>query len=78
LLHTFLKEFDDLRLTFSLYVEDRIDILTDIVSSGLIPALLYKVGLGADKDIRYLKIVVNFIYKVRVVTLRSSQLKETF
>jgi hypothetical protein len=52
-------------------LEVRAEVISDIISSGLLPALMYKVGFGTEKDYRYMKIAVQFVHSIvaRVVTL---------
>lgn len=45
-------------------LEQRVEIISDIVSSGLIPGLLFRVGPGNDKDARYLRMVVHFLHSI--------------
>jgi hypothetical protein len=45
-------------------IEYRLDIISNILSSGLIPAFVARVGHGSDKDIRFLKVVVQFLDKI--------------
>lgn len=53
----------------------RIETVSEIVSSGLISALLFRVGPGADKDIRYMTMLVGFVYHLmlRVVFAQTDR-----
>jgi hypothetical protein len=42
----------------------KIEIVSDIVSSGIVPALMFRVGRGVDKDRRFLKLFVHFMYRM--------------
>ena len=45
-------------------IEVKQEVIVGIVSSGLIPALLFRVGSGIDLDIRVNKMVVRFLHKL--------------
>lgn len=51
-------------------LEQRVEIISEIVSSGIIPALLFRVGPGVEKDMRYLSMVVQFVHFIvmKVIT----------
>ena len=52
-------------------------IIPDIVSSGLIPGLLFRVGKGQSKDLRFSTLVVHFIYLIIYTVVQSLELPES-
>jgi hypothetical protein len=51
------------------------EVISDIISSGLLPALIYKVGFGTEKDYRYMKIAVQFVFSIvtRVISIGATK-----
>lgn len=49
---------------FENIIQYRLETIADVVSSGLIPSLLFRVGKGHDRDLRFNKIVVHFIFEI--------------
>jgi hypothetical protein len=60
---------------FENITDQRLYMITDIISSGLIPSLIFRVGHGSDKDPRFNKIVVTFMYNLltKIVFNQSDQ-----
>jgi len=49
-------------ILFENIIEYRMDVISAIVASGLIPALLFRVGKGTDRDVRFNKLVIHLLY----------------
>jgi hypothetical protein len=45
---------------FENIIEQRFDYIETITSSGIIPALIFRVGSGNDMDIRFNKVLIGF------------------
>ncbi len=45
-------------------MQGRIETVNDVVASGLISSLLYRVGKGNERDMRFNKLVVDFLYEI--------------
>ena len=59
--------FTTTKIALEIYQEilkHRPEIIANLVSSGLIPALLFRVGNGPETDWRFNKLVVNFVYLI--------------
>lgn len=50
--------------TFENIMQHRVDIISEIVTSGLLPALLFRVGVGVERDVRFNKLMVSFLFNM--------------
>lgn len=63
-------------LIYENIVARRIEIITEIVSSGLIPALLYRMGKGSENDLRFNRITISFLYTLLIRVMINQTQKQ--
>lgn len=63
---------------FENLTDDRLYMITDIISSGLIPSLLFRVGQGSDKDPKFNKIFTNFMLNLLTKIVYNQNREESF
>jgi len=64
-------------IMFENIIEQRFDYIETITSSGIIPALIFRVGSGNDMDIRFNKVLVKFICNIFKKILTKLDCKAT-
>lgn len=64
-------------IMFENIIELRFDYIENITSSGIIPALIFRVGSGNDMDTRFNKVLVNFICNIFKKVLAKLNCKAT-